>query len=125
MIYQKQRIRKSKDCPTKSESLITKDHEEFFKSKNILYYHTKVKGDLQSHRGKIIMKKNRNCGFFDMVLIIDGRFVGLELKSGLGGYWMPDQIRVHGDVVNAGGLALVSNSVKQTEDFLIQKGLIV
>jgi hypothetical protein len=83
MIYQKQRVRKSKDSSTKSESLITKDHEEFFKSKNILYYHTKVKGDLQTCRGKLIMKKNRNCGFFDMVLIIDGRFVGLELKSGL------------------------------------------
>jgi hypothetical protein len=38
---------------------------------------------------------------------------------------MPDQIRVHADVIKAGGLALVSNSVRDTEAFLIQNGLVV
>lgn len=110
----------------KSEAEITAEHEWFFTRKNILYFHTKVKGEIHSiGNGRAILKKNQNAGFFDMILLVQGKiFVGLELKAGKGGIWSVDQMRMHDLVIKAGGYALVSNSIHTTEAYLKEKGLL-
>lgn len=110
----------------KSEKIITDEHEYFFYKNKILFFHTKVKGEVQSiGNGHAVLKKSPNVGFFDMILIIKGKtFVGLELKAGRGGYWSIDQMRMHDRIIEAGGYALVSNSVTITEKYLKENNLI-
>jgi hypothetical protein len=121
------RIKKSKNIidAQKTESEIEKDHVAYCKSKNILYFHTKIKGEPQMIGRKMIMKKSENSGFFDMILIFQNSVtVFLELKSGKGGVWASHQIEKYNAVINHGGLALCSNSVDDTDNFLKEKGLI-
>jgi hypothetical protein len=110
----------------KSEAEITHEHEFYLKRNKIYFWHTKVKGEIHSiGNNTTIMKKSANPGFFDMILLIQGKiFVGLELKHGDGGIWSADQIAQHKTVVSLGGYALVSNSVKITDAYLKSKGLI-
>ena len=110
----------------KCEKIITQEHELYFKKKGILFWHTKVKGEIQAtSKGNFVMKNATNPGFFDMILLFKGSiFVGLELKHGDGGEWRTDQIFQHRLVTNYGGHALVSNSVKITEAYLKSKGLV-
>jgi len=110
----------------KSEKQITQEHEWFFNRLGILFFHTKVKGEVHSiGKGKAILKASENKGFFDMILLINGKiFVGLELKAGDGGYVSEDQLKMHKRVSDAGGYVLVSNSVRITEQYLKQNNLI-
>ena len=110
----------------KSEKIITEEHVEFCYKHNILFFHTKVKGEVQSiGNGQAVLKKSENVGFFDMILLFPGSiFVGLELKAGKGGYWSIDQMNMNKRVIKAGCYALVSNSVKKTEEYLKKHNLI-
>lgn len=110
----------------KNEAQITRDHELFCIQNNILYFHTKAKGEPQMiGGGRAILKKSQNAGFFDMILLIKAKiFVGLELKHGDGGVWAAHQKKYHDLVVNAGGYALVSNSVHITYKYLKDKNLL-
>lgn len=109
----------------KSEAEITIDHERFCRRHGILYFHTKVKGEIHTSNKKVFFKPSSNKGFFDMILLIQGKiFVGLELKSGKGGKWSIAQQKMHDIVTKAGGYALVSNSVHVTEKYLRDNKLI-
>lgn len=109
----------------KSEAQITKDHESYCKEHKILYFHTKVKGEPHMCKGRVFMKKAENSGFFDMILVFKNSVVlFLELKAGKGGKWEEHQIEQYDKVIAHGGYALCSNSIRDTHNFLKEKGLI-
>jgi len=121
----KLRVKANKNERGKKESVIEKEHEDFFRRNNILFWNTKVRGEIQAiGKGKFTLKKSANKGFSDMLLAFGPIAVFLELKSGDGGYLEPEQIAHRDRVVNQGGYALISNSVADTKTYLESKGLI-
>lgn len=109
-----------------SEKEVEKSHEWWLCSLDIMYYHTKNKGEIQATKnGQFILKAGANPGFFDLVLVMKGTiFVGLELKAGKGGYISPDQQILHENHLRRGGYCLFSNSIEMTREYLEQKGLL-
>lgn len=108
-----------------SEKDIKKQHEIFFLENKILYFNMYMGAVLHSTKEKSFFKCNENAGFFDMIVLVGGKiFVGVELKSGKGGYVSPDQQRIHNLVKDAGGYVLVTNSLEITKNYFKENNFI-
>jgi len=111
----------------KSESQISLDHDSYCIEHNILVFNTKVKGEPQwnKSKSKYVQKKSENAGFFDKIFLFNESICFfLELKAGKGGIWKGHQIDQYEKVIKKGGFALCSNSVRDTHQYLLSKGLV-
>ena len=108
----------------KSELQIEKELQSYLTSKRFKWWPMKIKGEIQSiGHGLAVMKKSQNRGFPDILCCIRGLWVGIEVKKP-GGLQSVDQVQSQREIESAGGIYIISTSIRELEASLKQHKLI-